>query len=154
MPEQIMTDSSVVSQIQAMAFDSSDRKVLLKANLLLAAIGQSNYQPYYIESELNNRNNEFMKQAEKNNLISESSLSSKPNPFKGSTTIKAIVKSKTDNAYVIITDMLGNEVGRYKVQQGENEILFTSSEINQQIFFCTLMIDGAKIKTNKMVLIK
>ena len=50
--------------------------------------------------------------------------------------------------------MVGNEVARYPVQQGENDINISAGNLNQAVMFCTLVVDGIKIKTNKMVLIK
>jgi hypothetical protein len=154
--EQIMASPANLSTISAMDNDSTDHYTFLKANILLHAVGLSNYQPYYQDNDTTQAVNEFKSNSPKaaNSMETGNLLYSQPNPFKDNTTIKATISQKTDNAYVLVSDMLGKEVARYKVQQGENEILFTSSEINQQIFFCTLVIDGVKIKTNKMVLIK
>lgn len=76
------------------------------------------------------------------------------NPFADYTTINATVVEQATNAYIVITDMLGKEITRYQLQNGESEVFFNSADISQQIFFCTLVIDGVKIKTNKLVLIK
>ncbi|MGZ3919292.1 MAG: hypothetical protein ACXVNM_06315 [Bacteroidia bacterium] len=153
-PEQIMSNPSIVSQIQAMDADSSDRYTYLKANILLQVIGASNYVPY-IEGGLHPDSTEVRGERHAQSLtILENNLYSHPNPFEGKTNIKAIVVTKTDNAYVMVTDMLGKEVGKYKLQQGENDINFSASDGSQQVFFCSLVIDGVKVKTNKMVMIK
>ena len=77
-----------------------------------------------------------------------------PNPFKENTVVKAVVVEKTQNAYIVITDMVGNELARYAVQQGDNNITVNAGSLDQAMMFCTLVVDGVKIKTNKMVLIK
>jgi hypothetical protein len=156
-PQSLLKDQSILHQVQAMAIDSSDRLNYLKANILLSAIKLSHYQPYYQENDPNN-----MQAAERTEqvqqiaapVISLSSLYNSPNPFKESTTVKAVIVEKTQNAFVVITDMVGNEVARYPVQQGENNINVSAGNLNQAVMFCTLVVDGVKIKTNKMVLIK
>jgi hypothetical protein len=151
-PEQIMADPNILSQVQAMDADSSDKHAYLAANALLRSVGLSDYQPLYQEETAVDSTQERFLNAVASSL--QNNLYSQPNPFKDNTTIKATISQKTDNAYVLVTDMLGKEVGRYKVVQGDNEINFNGSETDQQIFFCTLVIDGVKIKTNKLVMIK
>jgi hypothetical protein len=153
--EEIMKNPNNVAIMQAIDKDSSDSRAYLMANILLRSVGLSDYKPYYQEDapQTDSALVRKIKKAE-SNLISSSSFSSKPNPFKESTTISANIIEKTSNAYIVITNMLGEEVIRYQLQQGQNEVTFNSSDSNQQIFFCTLVIDGMKIKTNKLVLIK
>lgn len=153
-PEQILSNPSSLSQIQAIENDSTDRSAYVKANLLLKAIGLSDYQPYYAESAPQGDSSMMRKGHGVSQLISSSNLVSKPNPFKTSITINATVAEKTSNAQIVITDMLGKEVKQYQLQQGENEVVFSATDADQQIFFCSLVIDGTKIKTNKIVLIK
>jgi len=153
-PEQIMQDPSIVSQMQAMDKDSSDHTTYLKANILLRSVGLSDYVPYYQEGSPVSDNGNARLANIQSIVASESSLYSKPNPFSENAVIKAVIVEKTQNAYMVITDMIGNEISRYSLVQGENEITFNGSEMNQQILFCTLIIDGVKIQTNKMVLIK
>jgi hypothetical protein len=153
-PQQILADPNNLSLVQSLDNDSSDRYTYVRANTLLMTVGLSNFEPYAQPGDSTlgeDQQSKFM--AGKLSVDVSNMLYCRPNPFKENTTIRATVGNKTDNAYVVITDMLGKEVGRYKVVQGENEIAFTSPD-NQQVLFCTLMIDGVKIKTNKMVLIK
>ncbi len=152
--QQIMSNPSILSQVQAMDNDSSDRTTYLKANILLHSVGLSDYQPYYQPSAPDSSTTPMRVAKKQQNLLTDNSLYSKPNPFKESTIIKATIAEKTQNAFVVVTDMLGKEVNRYQLQQGDNEITFDGSELNQQVLFCSLIIDGVKIKTNKMVLIK
>ena len=160
MPQQIMQDQSIVSQMQAFDADSTDRLTYLKANVLLQAIGKSNYVPYIQDVILPNANTQAaerttqVEQIATPVVISLSTLYNSPNPFKESTTVKAVIVEKTQNAFIVITDMVGNEIARYPVQQGENNINVNAGGLNQAVMFCTLVVDGLKIKTNKMVLIK
>jgi hypothetical protein len=156
--QQLMSNPSVVSAVQTLAMDSSDRSTYLKANTLLQTVGLSKYKPYIqVGNQAINGANErkVQQQATTTTLVtSESTLINSPNPFKESTTVKAVIVEKTQNAFVVITDMVGNEVARYPVQQGENNININAGGLNQAVMFCTLVVDGVKIKTNKMVLIK
>jgi|GEM_PF-4393844 len=159
-PEQIMKNSAIVSQLQAMIKDSSDHTAYLKAHILLSTIGLSNYQLYYQDSNHNNNVNDDGSRHANNNpsedivVSSASTLINQPNPFNESTTVKAVIVEKTQNAFIVITDMVGKEIARYPVQQGENNINVNADGLNQAVMFCTLVVDGVKIKTNKMVLIK
>lgn len=153
-PREILSNPSVLSDVQAMENDSTDRTAYIKVSALLEAVGLSDYQPYYQEGQEQDSGSVERKMITTDNLLANNSLLSKPNPFKESTLIKATVSTKTENAYVVVTDMLGKEVGKYKLIQGENEINFVATDKEQQVFFCSLIIDGVKIKTNKMVLIK
>ncbi len=87
-------------------------------------------------------------------IQSTSTLYNSPNPFKENTTVKAVITEKMQNAYIVITDMVGSELARYTVQQGDNSINVNAGGLAQTVMFCTLVVDGVKIKTNKMVLIK
>ena len=160
-PEQFMQDQSVRSQVLAMTTDSSDRHAYLRAHVLLRSVGLDKYIPYIQQDNntaSNNNNNNVRvaatTQVEAVQIQSESTLFNQPNPFKESTTIQTHIVEKTKNAYLVITDMLGAEIARYPVQQGDNSINVNASNLQQSVMFCTLVIDGVKIKTNKMVLIK
>ncbi|MEO8762527.1 MAG: hypothetical protein ABI448_16635 [Bacteroidia bacterium] len=159
-PQQILQDPSVRSQVIAIATDSSDRYVYLKANTLLKSIGLSKYVPYIqidIKKAGNNNDDARVANIEQVStplLASLSTLYNQPNPFKESTTIQAHVVEKTQTAFVVVTDMLGAEIARYPVQQGDNTINISAANMAQTVMFCTLVVDGVKIKTNKMVLIK
>ena len=121
------------------------------------AVGKSTFKPYIIPDNTTAAQNNQRVAAEAEQVgttISESTLYNAPNPFKESTTVKATVVEKTQNAFVVISDMLGKEIARYPVQQGENTINVNAGGLDQAVMFCTLLVDGVKIKTNKMVLIR
>jgi hypothetical protein len=97
-----------------------------------------------------------------NNTPDKYSLSQNyPNPFNPSTNIKYQVK---DNSFVTlkIFDILGKEVatlvnekqspGTYETQFPNN--LITSNQLPSGIYFYSLFVDGDKIDTKKMVLLK
>lgn len=77
-----------------------------------------------------------------------------PNPFSGTTTINAVVKEGASDAVLIIYDVMGSEVAKYKLAVGNNTVNFNAGDRAQEILFCSLVIDGATIKTSKLVLIK
>ncbi|HKC68146.1 MAG TPA: hypothetical protein VKG26_07945, partial [Bacteroidia bacterium] len=156
--EQLMQNASVLNDVLAMATDSSDRFTYYKANALLQTVGKSNYVPYVqpanTPSNTPNGANQRTTTSIETPVLSQSTLINQPNPFKESTTVKVNVVEKSENAYIVVSDMVGNEVARYQVQQGENNITINAGSLNQSVMFCTLVIDGKRIKTNKMVLIK
>jgi hypothetical protein len=156
--EKLLKNASVLSTVQTLATDSSDRLIYYKANALLSTIGKSNYQPYFqpittTSTQADERTTQVAP-VNANAVLSASTLVNQPNPFKESTVVQATIVEKTQNAYIVITDMVGNEIARYAVQQGENNITVNAGSLDQAMMFCTLVVDGVKIKTNKMVLIK
>jgi hypothetical protein len=157
--EQIMKNPGNLNQMLAFDKDSTDRLTYLKANVLLQAVRKSDYVPYIQDANSNSVTNaaqaqRVAAQIETPAIQSESTLFNSPNPFKESTTVKANIVEKTQNAYILITDMVGSELARYPVQQGDNSINVNAGGLAQTVMFCTLVVDGVKIKTNKMVLIK
>ncbi|MBS1646905.1 MAG: right-handed parallel beta-helix repeat-containing protein [Bacteroidetes bacterium] len=158
-PEQIMQDLSAVEMMQNFDKDSTDRNTYLRANALLHVIHESDYVPYIQPEDSLGNDIAMRKQAAgiaSNQMAvkSQSTLSNSPNPFKESVTIQAHVAEKTQNAYVLITDILGNEVARYPVQQGNNSLTLQAATLNQNVLFCTLLVNGVKITTNKMMMAK
>ena len=154
-PAQIV--AGALGLLQTLATDSSDRNAYLKANTLLMAAGKGKYQPYIVlKTPAISSASQRVTSTEEVQVVStpESSLSNIPNPFKDNTSVKAVIVEKTQNAYIVITDMVGNEIARYPVQQGENNVNIQAGSLEQAVMFCTLVVDGVKIKTNKMVLIK
>ena len=151
LPHEYMTSPTVLSEVSAIASDSSDIPSYVTANMLLHAVGAGHYEPYVQETDTDNGAAE-----RSNTAIStlDNKLSSRPNPFNESTTITATVVERSDNAFILITDVLGKEVARYPVHQGENAVSFDGSQTGQQVLFCTLVVNDVKIKTNKLVLIK
>ena len=154
-PQQIMQNQAAKSMLQVIALDSSDHAAYLKAHILLSAVGLSNYKLYYQESNPTTQGSRLASNVSTEQVeVIASSLYNAPNPFKESTEMEAFVAEKTQNAYLIITDMLGREVNRYSLQQGNNSITLQATDLHQSIMFATLIVNGVKIKTNKMVLIK
>lgn len=165
-PQQILSNPSTLNQVQTIAGDSSDRLTYTQANILLQAINLSSYMPLYQENSADSSNTNSRREHHKtiaaanssntfiNTTPSQSSLYNSPNPFKESTMVTAFIVEQTQNAYIVITDIIGNEVARYQAQQGQNNINVSGSSLDQAVMFCTLVVDGVKIKTNKMVLIR
>jgi len=154
-PEQIMKNPANVSLMQSIDRDSSDKRAYLIANNFLRTVGLSDYQPYYQESTPPADSIAIRKgNKDDNNRAAGNSLKTAPNPFKGSTVISATIVEKTPDAFIVITDIAGKEINKFQLHQGENEITFSPADVSQQVFFCSLIIDGVKIKTNKMVMIK
>lgn len=150
-PSVFMLNSATALEVKRIANNATDYHTVLRAHTLLQEIGASNYEPII---QVVSDSTVARKASSTLTEMLQSSLTCKPNPFKDNTRIVATVIPKTDNAYVIVTDMLGKEVVRYHLTQGDNEINFNASGKDQQVFFCTLIVDGVKIKTHKIALIK
>ncbi|HXB41361.1 MAG TPA: hypothetical protein VNZ49_12520, partial [Bacteroidia bacterium] len=151
-PAEIMANLSNLSAMQEVDANKTDIHAYVKANILLHSVGRSTYTP--IVQEVEQANDEQQRVTKQNAIEEINTLISKPNPFKDYTTIRTVITRKINNAFVVITDMLGKEIAKYPVYEGETNINFDASTFNQQIFSCSLIIDGVKIQTNKMVLIK
>lgn len=82
-------------------------------------------------------------------------LSNKPNPFDESTTISVMVnkEKKYKTAYILVTDLGGKEVQRLPItlQKGMNEVMYTHGYHATGTFLYSLVVDGVKLQTGKMV---
>lgn len=79
-----------------------------------------------------------------------SSINNFPNPFTGKTTLTATVPANTVSAELVVIDVLGKEVARYKLSDGENAVTF-ENENATGILYYSLFVNG-KRKATKMML--
>jgi len=78
-------------------------------------------------------------------------LSNYPNPFSDGTIIATYITGDYRNAEVVVYDMVGNVITRFKLKQGQNFNEIGSDRLKYGIYFYTLVSDGVKIETKKMV---
>ncbi len=94
-------------------------------------------------------NNVSVQKKQTENLLFQNN----PNPFNSSTEIKFYVTEKSQNASILIFDMNGKEVKKFKIiQKGNNSITISTNELPTGMYFYTLFIDGKDIDTKKMIL--
>ncbi len=84
-----------------------------------------------------------------------------PNPFNPNTTIKyqisSNVKGQTSDVRLVIHNLLGAEVKTLvheKQNAGNYSVGFNGSNLSSGVYYYSLYINGMKMQTNKMVLIK
>ncbi|MFH1320618.1 MAG: S8 family serine peptidase [Bacteroidota bacterium] len=81
-------------------------------------------------------------------------LSNYPNPFRDGTIIGAYIPPHFADNKIIIYDIVGNEMEQYNLKKGHNFIEISSAELQNGIYFYSLISSGYKIDTKKMVHIK
>ena len=79
-----------------------------------------------------------------------------PNPFNPISNIKYKIE-KTTSVKLIVFDITGKEIKTLvnkKQNSGEYSVIFDGSNLSSGIYFYTLLADGIRIDTKKMILIK
>jgi len=79
-----------------------------------------------------------------------------PNPFNPSTTIIFKVKS-SKIVKLIIHDITGKEISVFineKLNAGEYQYIFNASLLSSGVYFYSLIIEGKKVDTKKMILVR
>lgn len=77
-----------------------------------------------------------------------------PNPYADYTTITATVPSKSMESYIEVFNLIGERLQTFKLHTGENTISIKKSEIGKGLFFYSLIIDGKKAITKRMLTIE
>ncbi|MFH1320705.1 MAG: T9SS type A sorting domain-containing protein [Bacteroidota bacterium] len=85
----------------------------------------------------------------------KATISAYPNPFRDRTIIGVYIPGHFINKNeVVIFDVIGKETKRYSLKPGQNFIEIKPNELEQGIYFYSLISNGIKIETKKMVHIK
>jgi hypothetical protein len=84
------------------------------------------------------------------------SLSSQPNPFNGTTSIRYSYPSKASQAYINVTDVNGNRVKRFDLKKaGGNSLSLTfDGSVNSGTYIYNLEVDGKVVESRKLVYVK
>jgi len=78
-----------------------------------------------------------------------------PNPFNRNTIIGYTIPAKATTAVLIITDINGQILKSYGLNdRGEGQTIINGGELSAGIYFYSLVIDGNKMDTKKMILTK
>lgn len=88
--------------------------------------------------------------------VSQSSivLENFPNPFSEGTVIKFNAAEKNKSTQIIIEDLLGSRLKMYNVHVGETKVEITKGVLPTGIYLYSLWVDGAKLKSNKMIVLQ
>jgi hypothetical protein len=75
------------------------------------------------------------------------------NPFVDETTIQFYVDDMNDKAFITVYSPNGKELRRYPItQEGKGSVKILADGLAQGLYFYSLIIDGAKIDTKRMIL--
>lgn len=77
-----------------------------------------------------------------------------PNSFNSSTTIGYNVPAPVNKAQIIVTNVSGNTVKIFTLNKGTGSINIQASELAAGSYYYTLMVDGKKVDSKKMMLVK
>lgn len=78
-----------------------------------------------------------------------------PNPFRQQTTIRYTIPSNYHSAILQISDMKGNILKSWSINQvGKGELTIRGEELQSGVYQNTLIVDGKKIDTKQMVITK
>jgi hypothetical protein len=77
------------------------------------------------------------------------------NPFVDETTVQFYVDDMKDKAFITVYNPNGKELRRYPIMhEGKGSIKIVADDLAQGLYFYSLVIDGAKIDTKRMILSK
>ena len=92
-----------------------------------------------LSTNLNNKNNLYQ---------------NRPNPFNNTTTIDYSISSVKSSAYVIVYDLTGRELLRFKIaNNGKGSINNEANQLAKGMYLYSLVIDGVNTDTRKMTLV-
>lgn len=84
-------------------------------------------------------------------LANDFRLYNYPNPFKGSTIIKAIIPENSSQTFIIVRNIMGNEIYRKQLQIGINNIVIGENVLSSGIYFYSIETNNANIISKKMI---
>ncbi|MFT4526314.1 MAG: hypothetical protein ACI85F_002486, partial [Bacteroidia bacterium] len=75
-----------------------------------------------------------------------------PNPFSEYITIAVNIPSKFVVAKVMLHDQSGNNINEFRIdQEGRGKVTFYGTGVASGVYFCSLVVDGEIIQTNKLL---
>ncbi|MBK6832874.1 MAG: hypothetical protein IPG89_00820 [Bacteroidetes bacterium] len=143
---ELLTNSSILNEVQSIANDHADQEAYLIAQNLLGMVQLRTHVEEiqgFNSSSIERRLNDI-------DITSIFKLSNFPNPFTGSTILTAFVPKGINNACIVITDVLGKEVAKYSLTEGNNAIQFDKQDA-KGILYYSLVIDGLRKETKMMM---
>jgi hypothetical protein len=78
-----------------------------------------------------------------------------PNPFNSSTTIRYQMPASVSNSQIMVTNANGNMIKTFTlINKGAGSVTIKAGELAAGSYYYTLIVDGKKVDSKKMVLIK
>jgi trimeric autotransporter adhesin len=77
-----------------------------------------------------------------------------PNSFNSSTTIGYNIPASVNKAQIIVTNAAGNAVKIFTLNKGASSINIQANELSAGSYYYTLIVDGKKVDSKKMILVK
>lgn len=145
---ELVTNTQLFATVNLIATDESDMRAYLMAQSLLNMIGLKTYQEPIMS--LQSTSLERKSQEVADQIKTVYNLSNFPNPFNGSTTLTAFVPKGSASATIVIIDLLGKEVAKYNLSEGNNTLQFDKQDVSGVMFY-TLFIDGKRVESKMMV---
>lgn len=75
-----------------------------------------------------------------------------PNPASAYASIDYQLLRDTDNAKIILCNVLGNVVGEYTLIRDARTLHISTLELNSGVYFYTLSVDGKSLITRKLII--
>lgn len=75
-----------------------------------------------------------------------------PNPASAYASIDYQLFRDTDNAKIILCNVLGNVVGEYTLIRDAKRLHISTLELNSGVYFYTLSVDGKSLVTRKLII--
>jgi hypothetical protein len=75
-----------------------------------------------------------------------------PNPASAYASIDYHLFNDTDNAKIILCNVLGNVVGEYTLIRDAKRLHISTLELNSGVYFYTLSVDGKSLITRKLII--
>jgi len=91
----------------------------------------------------------------KSNAAENKLYQNKPNPFNNATTIEYDLVKMKNSGFIIICDLSGKELLRFKIDRpGHGSFQVNSGQLLNGMYLYSLIIDGEETDTRKMVVLK
>lgn len=123
----------------------------IDARVVLAMTKGLKYERYPFDLISNSNHSPVIIHQTEPNQESDAALTNYPNPFTNETIIKAILPENERDGELVITDVMGKIVANYPLIKGINSIAVNNADLTNGIYFYYMIVNGVKIKTNKMV---
>ncbi|MEZ5016659.1 MAG: T9SS type A sorting domain-containing protein [Flavipsychrobacter sp.] len=88
-----------------------------------------------------------------NSILGNNILSNNiPNPFNDNTTIKYVVTHFEQSAQIVIYDLFGRKIAVYPIKKGDGSVIVNGENLTHGVYLYSLVIDGYRVDTKRMVL--
>jgi hypothetical protein len=89
--------------------------------------------------------------------IPESDVNSQflaPNPTDGKVNVYYTLSSESANTEIVVSNYSGQLIGRYNLNKSTDKLEIDASLLPAGMYFTTLVVDGKKVSTKKLIVTK